>query len=505
MDAILAERNLAKQKNNAQEAINQSIQRKANIPHDAEFAIPVMLIAGDINLSQLKVLNVNSVITKERSSITEVRGIPEGIKNVKFEKQLLVELPELPKSIVSLNLNHNYIEFVDLSPYTNLKVVYMNGNKLKRLNKNSLPSSLQELYVDDNELTSINLTNVPNLRVLHCKNNKMLSIEEIPASCVDLQVEEGNPKIVLDYAFLPNNSRSEDDFIMRGTEAEFVQSMHDYFDLKRKYELKENQIRIDAKESALKHGLGIKKAIKYARGVRPNCINCKRKVGTIFKEPENRLIAYCGDRKEPCELQIEIYKGKFNTNEISLKNTQYMLLAVKEEIIRQKMDVLFNYVSEEETVEKFKDLIDDYNMTALLYKTDIDIREDKHFNVNKREIIKTKTKLLEEIKKNMNMYIQEYMETGNRDLIHSAVDLYIREYMPEINNIRMMKYSVMEMVPIGFEEKTIRVRKLNQCAASLRELESFDEEVPRVIRFKTGKTQQLQSQIVEDLPISLED
>jgi hypothetical protein len=490
MDTILAKRNLAKQKNNAQDAINQSIQNKVNIPHDAEFSIPVMLIAGDINLSQLSALKVNSVITKEGGSITGVRGIPEGIKNVKFEKHLLVELPELPKSIVSLNLNNNYIEFADLSPYPNLKIVRMNGNRLKMLSQNSLPESLEELYVDNNELTSIKLTNVPNLRVLHCRNNNMLSIEDIPASCVDLQVEEGNPKLILDYAFLPKSAGSEDDDRARGTEGEFVQSMHDYFELKRKYVLKEKQIRSDAKDAALKRGLGIKKAIKYARGVRPNCINCKRMVSTIFKERESRLIAYCGDKNAPCDLRIEIFKGNFESDDNFTEGTKQMLLETKENIIRQKMDVLFNYASEEETVAKFKDLIEDYNTLSFVYKTDLDIREDKRFNMNKREIIKAKAKTLETIKSNMNMYMQEYMESGNRDLIHSAVEIYIREYMPEMNNMRMLKYSVMEIIPVGFEEETLRVRKLNQSAASIRQLETFHGEVPRVIKFKTGQNKQ---------------
>jgi hypothetical protein len=161
------------------------------------------------------------------------------------------------------------------------------------------------------------------------------------------------------------------------------------------------------------------------------------------------------------------------------------LVDTKEQIIRQKMDVLFNYASEEETVKKFKDLIEEYNLFAFLHKTDLEMREDKRFNVHKRELIKGKLKLLEEIKGKMNSYMEEYEASDNRDALQSAMDIYIREYMPEMNNLRLMKYSVMEMVVPGTETET-PVRMLNQSAASMKQLETLHGEVPKVLKFITG-------------------
>jgi hypothetical protein len=65
------------------------------------------------------------------------------------------------------------------------------------------------------------------------------------------------------------------------------------------------------------------------------------------------------------------------------------------------------------------------------------------------------------------------------------MDVYIREYMPEVNNLRLMKYGVMEMVVPGTETET-PVRALNQGAASLRQLETLHGEVPKVLKFTTG-------------------
>jgi hypothetical protein len=486
MDAILAKRNLAKEQNTAQAAIDYKIQQMAVSSKETEFAIPVMPISGDINVSALKPLNITSIIAKRPGEITDLIGIPEGVKNLQFEKQLLAESPQLPSSIESLNLNGNYIEKIDLSNSRRLKVARINNNRLKNVGK--LPESLEELYLDNNRIKRLDLDGLTRLRVLHCRNNRTLRIENIPASIVDIQVEDGNPQIVLDYEFLPSNAADDDErSAARGTESEFVEGLNDYFRLKTAYEISAKNARHLAKDRALRRGFGLNKAIKMARQTRPKCVNCKRPVGTVFKTREDRFFAYCGDTKSPCALKIEIFKGKFESDDEFADFTQKSLLETKEKIICQKMDVLFNYSSEEETVVKFKDLIEDYNLLSVLHKSDLDMREDKRFNLHKRELIKGKIKTIAEIKGKMNVFMDEYAASDNRDALHSAMDIYIREYMPEINNLRMLKYSVMEMViPASIQDPATKVRMLNQSSASVRQLETFHGEIPKVIKYVTG-------------------
>jgi hypothetical protein len=487
MDVIVAKRNLAKEKNSAQSAIDEKIRRMAISARETEFILPVMPMSGDIHLSALKPLNIVSIITKEGGSITEVTGIPEGVKNFKFDKHLLVDAPQLPKSLETLNLDGNYIEKIDLSTLTSLKVARLNGNRLKTLGK--LPESLEELYIDNNQIPTLNLDRLVKLRILHCRNNHTLRIENIPASMMDFQVEQGNPRILLDYAFLPSSSTSEEDNRMKGTESEFVESMHDYFILKTKYEYAASDARNTIRKNALKRGLGEKKAVKMARELQPKCVNCKRPVGTVFKTREDRLLAFCGDTKEPCALRIEIFKGQFENDDVFADNIYTSLHHTKEQIIRQKMDVLFNYASEEETVTKFKDLIEDYNLYSFLHKTDLDMREEKRFNVHKKELIKAKIETISKIKSSMNVYMEEYAESGNRDSLHSTMKIYINEYMSEINNLRMLKYSVMETIVTDIE-KDSPVRVLNQNTVSMRQLETLHGEVPRIIKFNVGKNKE---------------
>ena len=485
MDTLLAERNLAKETDTAQRAIDEQIQKIAISVRETEFSFPDRPMSGDINLSKLGSLNITAIVSKHRTSVTSITGIPEGVKQLKLGNQLLIELPQLPKSVEILDLDKNYIESIDLRNANKLKVLKLNSNRLKKIEY--LPESLEELYLDNNNVKKLNLDGLSKLRVLHCRNNNTIRIENIPASIVDLQVEDGNPNVLLDYDYLPISVASEESGRFKGTELEFVDSMHDYFELKKTYDNDATSSRAAAKMKALKRGMSNKMAGKIASRIHPKCVNCKRPVGTVFKTRNHRFLAHCGDTKSPCALRIEIYRGEFESDDKMLEDIKTELLDVKEQIIRQKMDVLFNYASEDETVAKFKDLIEDYNLYAYLYKTDTDKREEKRFNIHKRELIKAKLKLLNELKTTMNMHMEEYEASGNRDSIHSAMDIYVREFMSEMNNLRLLKYSVMEMItPLSETDKPTMDRKLNQSAVSMRQVETLNGEVPRVLKFTVG-------------------
>lgn len=493
MDTIVAKRNLANEKDTAQMYIDQSIQRLNVSSRESEFVFPILRegLYGEVNLSALMPLNIVNIRHREPGDITDIQGLPRRLESLHIERQLLTEMRNLPRSLKTINLYGNYIEHIDVSSLRKLQVLNLNNNRIKHIGR--LPESLQELYVDNNQISRLDLEDLHNLRVLHCRNNRTLRIENIPASLVDLRVEEGNPLIVLDYAFLPSGASDKENKRARGTEEEFVESLHKYFKLKSKYENDAKEMRERIREKALKRGLGENRAQKMVVAAKPKCVNCKRPVRTVFKIKEDRLIGYCGDSAEPCGLRIEIFKGRFESDDLFAKETQNELLETKEKIIKQKMEVLFNYSSEEETVSKFKDLIEGFNLLSFLHKTDLDMREDKRFNAHKKELIKGKLKQIAELKSAMNAHLNEYKETKNKDHLQSAMDIYVREYAPEIHNLRMLKYSVMEMViPPGGDIKD-PIRVLTQSSASLRQLETLHGEVPRVLKFNTGDKAQPQN------------
>jgi hypothetical protein len=484
MDIILAERNLANQKNTAQTAIYHKIQNLEVGAGKNEFILPELAdeLCGEVNFHPLRAQNIKTIKTPAPGKITEVYGLPPGLENFQLKNQLLVELKNIPSSLQTLHLDNNFVEELDVSKLKHLRVLSLNNNRIRRLG--TLPESLEELYVDRNQISNLDLTGLRKLRILHCRNNKTLRIENVPASIVDLRVEEGNPRLVLDYDFIPTSLNDEERSARGGTEADFVEALHTYFELKAEYEDGTRDARAMVKALSLKRGLGKKDAVKRARMTKAKCVNCSRPVGTVFKTKENRLIAYCGDTKEPCALSIEIFKGSFESNDFAYGENAEELAKIKERIITQKMDVLFNYSSEDETVAKFKDLIEEYNLVAYLNKTQLDKREDDMFNSHKHELIKGKLRLIDELKATMNVHLTEYKSSGNRDSLHLAMDIYIKEYAPEIHNLRMLRHGVMDMIVASFNEREMT---LNQRTVSLMRTETSVGEAPKVLKFVRGK------------------
>ena len=83
------------------------------------------------------------------------------------------------------------------------------------------------------------------------------------------------------------------------------------------------------------------------------CINCKKDGGTIFSNTDGILIAKCNATKL-CKLDIEIHRGKI----IQLKDLESSLYKklneYKSKIVCLKLDLMFGYTDEENTIELFK-------------------------------------------------------------------------------------------------------------------------------------------------------
>ena len=102
------------------------------------------------------------------------------------------------------------------------------------------------------------------------------------------------------------------------------------------------------------------KRVAFSKLPKPDCINCKRPVGTVFSVKNvssdfvRKYIAKCGDATEPCPLNINIHKGTHFAfeNEIN-KNAEY-IDEYKKNIIKEKYDMMFGYVAEETAIHNFE-------------------------------------------------------------------------------------------------------------------------------------------------------
>ena len=123
-------------------------------------------------------------------------------------------------------------------------------------------------------------------------------------------------------------------------------AIEDYYKLKNEYDTKINKQRKRIRNDKT---LTKQERRRKMLAIIPKCINCGNPGGTIFTTNKSILRAVCGNATQPCALNIEINRGSFEDISTTYNFLTSESESVKEDIILTKLDLLFDYVSEEET------------------------------------------------------------------------------------------------------------------------------------------------------------
>ena len=261
---------------------------------------------------------------------------------------------------------------------------------------------------------------------------------------------------------------------------EYLEILNQYYSLKKNYETKkqEKKMRILGNDN-----LSMKQKQDAYSKLKMNCINCGRRVGTIFKNDDGILYAICGDKTNPCILNIKINTGKFVELKELVDIFQVGVDESKEAIIIIKLNLLFGYSNEADTLKKFnylkKELANDLE-SLMEYKTKlINILDNLQ---NKGELaveINRFNKKIELIKNTMD----EFNETGKIQLIKDMIDVYQLELIPIINKIVNLKYKYFAMERNCIDDTDHLIKKV----FTLQELlDPFSD--PKVESFKISST-----------------
>lgn len=401
-------------------------------------------ISGDVDLSIFQENGFNNLkniefknTDKDGEYITSITNIPDGIESLTIVNHSLSILPELPKSLLSLNVFGNYLKNIDLITAPNLKFLYCENNRVETIT--NIPRSLEELYINNNKLKTLDLSDAKNLKKLHCSDNQSLIIENIPKSINELICERSpNVKTITNEGDQIATDASRVKF-------NYVEGVNEYYKIKGKYDKDLHEMREKIYKRSREDGLSITKSKKNADKVKMKCINCKLPVGTIFSNKNSRYTAVCGNKIQPCSLNIEIYRGSI----IGLEDIMYTLKEsvdeVKENIIRQKMNTLFSYISEEDSVREFKTIMEQYTTESDMYGDYLDKYNKLYFGEIKNEIIREKQDLINEIGNTIKGFILEYKKTNSIDSLKSAMDAYVNELLPQLSILTNIKYDIIEM------------------------------------------------------------
>ena len=216
-------------------------------------------------------------------------------------------------------------------------------------------------------------------------------------------------------------------------------AFHEYYKLKdqyeEKYNIKKKSVLSDETLSMTQKRAEI---AKFKRGRK--CIVCKNTGGTIFTEDNRTLKAVCGSAATPCGLNIEIAKGKIENIGELIAVTYNKIEAIKENIIKYKLDLLFRYITDEQLVQKFgeaKKELDTYlEQYDKLYSKYIDVT----VNPQNIDVLKVLNAELYTYTQQIKQLMKEFNVTGENEKIRTLIEIYLTNIVPLTKKIRDNTY-----------------------------------------------------------------
>ena len=259
--------------------------------------------------------------------------------------------------------------------------------------------------------------------------------------------------------------------------------LNDYYKLKSKYEdmnRKEKTKILNNKDISWRE-----KRYEYQQ-IKPKCINCKRPVGSIFslkydEELDARLLkAMCGDKVNPCPLNIVINMGYYENYLNSIKEIENIIKKYKDEIISDKNKLLFGYITTEEALSKFDSLKNNISEYTTLLSHELtqymDIIDNPEEKTKLNMKIQESYDLIAIIKETMNKFDQD----NDTQFVKDAVDIYVNSLTPKLKDILTLKYKYCSV-----ELDDDNVYQLIQRKNTTQQLEYALVE-PNIISFVTG-------------------
>jgi len=265
---------------------------------------------------------------------------------------------------------------------------------------------------------------------------------------------------------------------------EFLNALNTYFKLKTSYE---NAYNKDKNTIIKKKGLSWKEKRREFAKLKTKCINCKRPVGTIFKtnvvDGDRSLTARCGDKNNPCPLNININLGYILvlSNELSIDEKK--IEKTKKEIIIDKNDLLFGYTTSREAVEKFDKVKESYSTTSSNYEYFLQLVNDITDNKTLKDELKKEEAEAQLTIDNIKLLMKDYNKKNEVQFAKDAVELYVKELTPLLDVIMKKKYAHSAVVYDENDNKFFLI----QTPISIEKLE-YDTATKEhgVVSFRTG-------------------
>ena len=221
-------------------------------------------------------------------------------------------------------------------------------------------------------------------------------------------------------------------------------AIHGYYSLKEKYNsaLEKRRQRLMNDPVINWKSLSAQQKAKRLAIIKPACIVCKQEGGSIFTETDGKLKAICGNISQPCGFHIEVTRGKYISLETLMNESLEEVRATKDEIIRMKLDLLFQFISEDELVEQFDAVQHKLHEQLKMYAE----FRTYYLSVTDNDDIQKDTDIHTRVISEKVAQIKEFMtefrdsEWKNRSIIDDILVLYQQDIEPAFMKLRETKY-----------------------------------------------------------------
>lgn len=419
---------------------------------------------GDLDLSVIKTEKFNNLvkIVFREGELTSLKNIPGFMKVIECPHNLLKTLVDIPGSLTHLDIRENSIKTLDLKQASQLIVLHCEDNGLESII--NIPKNLEELYCEKNSLKILNLEGVSKLNTLHASYNPLLIVQNKPNALINYK-NDNNMLFVHDTNIAEKESTDKDIL----DKVNYAEALDNYFRIKQKYEIE----LLNEKRKAFSKGKTTKDAIRRSKSVIPKCLNCNKSGGMSFKITSERYTASCGNTQNPCKFNIILTRGSYILSETYLDAMGEILNDTKQIVVKQKMDALFEYVSEDTSSRKFKETMKRYEEDSKLFNSEMKNFNELYNNAKQSDDIKKRQIIIYNINQKIKTLTDEYNESGTTSILKVVVNMYQTELIPEIENLRRLKYDIMEMI----EDQLVQI----EVHPSREEVN--DSEEPAVIKF----------------------
>ena len=263
---------------------------------------------------------------------------------------------------------------------------------------------------------------------------------------------------------------------------EFDNAVNKFYELKNEYDtsIKDAKARITNKTH-----LSDKEKRDEFRKLRIRCVNCKRNVKTIFQirldnEKENRVAkAMCGDRVNPCPLNIEINLGRTTTIANEVNRLHKSIADIKQKIVIIKNNLLFGYTTPDEAVGKFNELKEDLEFETESYEYMLAAYTNIYEHKRSEDRLLNMEKRIYEHINSIKTMIVDYNKENNHQYITDAVTLFVSQLQPLVEDFRKLKYPVCFTTKVGNDCRLVQERETFRKY----EFDTYDRDV---VSFTTG-------------------